>query len=46
MAANENVWDMQDRFDAATSDAERERTREEIRAAGYSGVADTIGRQP
>ena len=42
---NETVWDMQDRFDRATTDAEREQIRQEIREAGYTGVADTIGRQ-
>lgn len=43
-AQRETVWDMQDRFDAATTDAERDQIREEIRDAGYSGVADTIGK--
>ncbi len=42
---SETVWDMQDRYDAATTDEQREQIRQEIRDAGYSGVADTIGRQ-
>ena len=40
----ETVWDMQDRFDNAATDAEREEIRQEIRDAGYHGVAHTIGR--
>lgn len=40
----ETVWDLQDRFEAAETDAERDQVREDLRAAGYNGVADTIGR--
>ena len=44
MAANATtVWDLQDRFDAAKTEAEQERIRQEIRDAGFNGVADTIG---
>lgn len=42
--SNETVWDMQDRFDNAKTDAEKEQVRKEIAAAGYKGVAKTIGR--
>ncbi|AHH98245.1 hypothetical protein [Kutzneria albida] len=42
--SNETVWDMQDQFDNATTDQEREQVRQKIADAGFSGVAKTIGR--
>lgn len=44
MSEHETVWDMQDQFDKAGSDAEREQIRQKIHDAGYKGVARTIGR--
>lgn len=37
------LWHMQNDFDSADTDTERERIRQEIRDAGYNGMADTIG---
>jgi hypothetical protein len=41
--AERTVWDMQDDFHNAVDDEGREAIKNEMRAAGYNGVADTIG---
>lgn len=41
--SDETIWDMQDRFDAAATDADRDQIRQQMREAGFNGVANTIG---
>lgn len=43
VVAERTLWDMQDDFHKTTSETRREEIRNEIRAAGFGGVANTIG---
>jgi len=40
----ESLATMQEQFDNATTDTERNAIRDQIRAAGFTGVANTIGK--
>lgn len=44
MSENRTVWDMQDDYDATSDPQAQEAIKQEMRDNGYSGVANTIGR--
>lgn len=41
----ESAENMMDRFDNATTDAQREQARKDLAEAGFKGIANTIGKR-